>query len=207
MCSHSALFVTCAISTFIDPIAGKICAFIFPLFPDLFLAHFLQVHRRPKAKKNHPGYSKHEILFKATVKNLFAHKALLEYHRSKDDSAQCFFHVNSDANKPFQTFCGYYYTSVTSTLQQYWSDNCVHAVSGEHEQVFFEGPCTMTTIEFSLSTRTCSLSSGFCQGSVTDLMPKNSLAMSDGICPVGVSVPVAGKSGIRKGHSIESPGW
>lgn len=192
----------------------KICGFIFLLFPVLFLVHFLQVHRRPKAK-NHPGYSKHEIHFKATVKNLLDHKTLLEYHRSKDDSAQCFFHVNSNANKPLQILCGYNYASVTSTLQQYWSDNSVHAFSGEHEQVFFEGPQTMTAIEFSLSTRTCSLRSGFYQGPVSSETSdrfnawKLSLAMSDGICPVGVSVAVGGKglSGIRKGHSIECPGW
>lgn len=139
MCSHTALFFTCDISTFIDPLAVKICGFIFPLFPVLFLAHFLQVHWRPKAK-NHPGHSKHEIHFNSTVKNLLDHKSLLEYHRSKDDAAQCFFHVNSNANKPFQVLCGYYYTSITSTLQQYWRDSCVHAFSGEHEQIFFEGP-------------------------------------------------------------------
>lgn len=122
MWSHTALFVTSVISTFIDPIAVKICGFISLCSLSYFLVISCKYTEGPKQKKNHPGHSEHEIHFKATVENLLDHKALLEYHRSKDDSAQCFFHVNSNASKRFQILCGSYYTSVTSSLQQHWSD-------------------------------------------------------------------------------------
>lgn len=87
----------------------------------------------------------------------------------------------------------------------------IHAFPGKHKQALFEGLCTMKTIEFSLSMKSCNLRAGFCQGAVkVELVTDSSAqklnsAVSNNMCPVGDSADVEGDglSEIWKGHCME----